>query len=64
MLLRNGGRKFADITSAAKVNDLGHVVSIIPTISTIGVTSIYSCHYGKAPALFSNRATAFRNASK
>jgi hypothetical protein len=64
MLLRNDGNgKFTDITSAAKVNDLGHVVAIIPTdFNNRRDIDLFVASYGKAPALFSNqRDGTFRN---
>ena len=64
MLLRNDGNgKFTDITSAAKVNDLGHVVAIIPTdFNNRRDIDLFVAGYGKAPALYSNqRDGTFRN---
>src|SRR4030095_15932067 len=64
MLLRNDGNgKFTDITPAAKVDELGHVVAIIPTdFNNRRDIDLFVVSYGKAPALFSNqRDGTFRN---
>ncbi|MCU1268587.1 MAG: putative system TPR-repeat lipoprotein [Acidobacteria bacterium] len=67
LLLRNDGNgKFTDITAAAKLNFVGHVVSVIPTdFNNRRDMDLLVVSYGKAPELFSNqRDGTFRNVSK
>jgi len=63
-LLRNDGNgKFTDITTAAKLDSIGHAVAIVPTdFNNRRDIDLLFVDYGKAPALFSNqRDGTFRN---
>jgi hypothetical protein len=67
LLLRNNGDgKFSDVTAAAKLNALGHAVSVIPTdFNNRRDMDLLVVNYGKAPELYSNqRDGTFRNVSK
>ena len=67
LLLRNNGDgKFSDVTAAAKLNTLGHAVSVIPTdFNNRRDMDLLVVNYGKAPELYSNqRDGTFRNVSK
>jgi len=67
LLLRNNSNgKFSDITAAAKLNTLGHAVSVIPTdFNNRRDMDLLVVNYGKAPELYSNqRDGTFRNVSK
>ncbi len=64
LLLRNDGNgKFTNITAAAKLDDAGHAVAIIPTdFNNRRDIDLLVVDYGKPPALFSNqRDGTFRN---
>jgi tetratricopeptide (TPR) repeat protein len=64
LLLRNDGNgKFTDITAAAKLNEPGHVVAIIPTdFNNRRDIDLLIVSYGQAPALLSNqRDGTFKN---
>ncbi len=67
LLLRNDGNgKFTDITAAAKLNTVGHAVSVIPTdFNNRRDMDLLVINYGKAPELYSNqRDGTFRNVAK
>jgi tetratricopeptide (TPR) repeat protein len=67
LLLRNDGNgKFSDVTGAAKLNRVGHAVSVIPTdFNNRRDMDLLVVNYGKAPELYSNqRDGTFRNVSK
>jgi tetratricopeptide (TPR) repeat protein len=67
LLLRNDGNgKFTDVTAAAKLNSVGHAVSVIPTdFNNRRDMDLLVVNYGKAPALYSNqRDGTFRNVSQ
>jgi lipoprotein NlpI len=67
LLLRNDGNgKFTDVTAAAKLNTVGHAVSVIPTdFNNRRDMDLLVVNYGKAPALYSNqRDGTFRNVSQ
>jgi tetratricopeptide (TPR) repeat protein len=67
LLLRNDGNgKFTDVTAAAKLNSVGHAVSVIPTdFNNRRDMDLLVVNYGKAPELYSNqRDGTFRNVSK
>ncbi len=67
LLLRNDGNgKFTDVTAAAKLNTVGHAVSVIPTdFNNRRDMDLFVVNYGKAPELYSNqRDGTFRNVSK
>ena len=67
LLLRNDGNgKFSDVTAAAKLNTIGHAVSVIPTdFNNRRDMDLLVVNYGKAPELYSNqRDGTFRNVSK
>jgi tetratricopeptide (TPR) repeat protein len=67
LLLRNDGNgKFTDVTAAAKLNSVGHAVSVIPTdFNNRRDMDLFVVNYGKAPELYSNqRDGTFRNVSK
>jgi Tfp pilus assembly protein PilF len=67
LLLRNDGNgKFSDVTAAAKLNAIGHAVSVIPTdFNNRRDMDLFVVNYGKAPELYSNqRDGTFRNVSK
>jgi len=67
LLLRNDGNgKFTDITSAAKLNSLGHAVAVVPTdFNNRRDMDLLVVNYGKAPQLFSNqRDGTFRDVAR
>lgn len=67
LLLRNDGNgKFTDATAAAKLNTIGHAVSVIPTdFNNRRDMDLLVVNYGKAPELYSNqRDGTFRNVAK
>jgi tetratricopeptide (TPR) repeat protein len=67
LLLRNDGNgKFTNVTAAAKLNTIGHAVSVIPTdFNNRRDMDLLVVNYGKAPELYSNqRDGTFRNVSK
>jgi tetratricopeptide (TPR) repeat protein len=67
LLLRNNGNgKFSDVTAAAKLNTLGHAVSVVPTdFNNRRDMDLLVVNYEKAPELYSNqRDGTFRNVSK
>jgi tetratricopeptide (TPR) repeat protein len=67
LLLRNDGNgKFTDVTAAAKLDSVGHTVSVIPTdFNNRRDMDLLVVNYGKAPALYSNqRDGTFRNVSQ
>ncbi len=67
LLLRNDGNgKFTDVTAAAKLNSVGHAVSVIPTdFNNRRDMDLLVVNYGKAPELYSNqRDGTFSNVSK
>ena len=67
LLLRNDGNgKFTDVTGAAKLDSVGHAVSVIPTdFNNRRDMDLLVVNYGKAPELYSNqRDGTFRNVSK
>ena len=66
LLLRNDGNgKFTDITTAAKLDKLGHAVAVVPTdFNNRRDIDLLVVNYGKAPDLYSNqRDGTFRNVS-
>ncbi len=66
LLLRNDGNgKFTDITAAAKLDNLGHAVAVVPTdFNNRRDIDLLVVNYGKAPDLYSNqRDGTFRNVS-
>src|SRR6476659_9259466 len=67
LLLRNDGNgKFTDITTAAKLNTLGHAVAVVPTdYNNRRDMDLLVVNYDTAPALYSNqRDGTFRNVAK
>jgi Tfp pilus assembly protein PilF len=67
LLLRNDGNgKFTDVTAAAKLNEIGHAVAVVPTdFNNRRDMDLLVVNYGSAPDLFSNqRDGTFRNLSK
>jgi tetratricopeptide (TPR) repeat protein len=67
LLLRNDGNgKFSDVTAAARLNSVGHAVSVIPTdFNNRRDMDLLVVNYGMAPALYSNqRDGTFRNVSQ
>jgi len=67
LLLRNDGNgKFTDVTAAAKLNTVGHAVSVIPTdFNNRRDMDLLVVSYGKAPELYSNqRDGTFRNVAR
>jgi Tfp pilus assembly protein PilF len=63
-LLRNDGNgKFTDVTTAAKLDSVGHGVAVVPTdFNNRRDIDLLVVEYGKAPTLFSNqRDGTFRN---
>ncbi|PWT87308.1 MAG: hypothetical protein C5B55_15000, partial [Blastocatellia bacterium] len=64
LLLRNDGNgKFTDVTAAAKLDEVGHAVAVIPTdFNNRRDIDLLIVDYGKVPELFSNqRDGTFRN---
>ena len=64
MLLRNDGNgKFTDTTAAAKLDRVGHSLTVVPTdFNNRRDVDLLVVNYGKAPELFSNqRDGSFRN---
>jgi len=67
LLLRNDGNgKFTDVTAAAKLNTVGHAVSVIPTdFNNRRDMDLLVVNYGRPPELYSNqRDGTFRNVFK
>ena len=67
LLLRNDGNgKFTDVTAAAKLDSVGHAVSVIPTdFNNRRDMDLLVVNYGKTPALYSNqRDGTFRNVAQ
>ncbi|HEV7747836.1 MAG TPA: FG-GAP-like repeat-containing protein [Pyrinomonadaceae bacterium] len=67
LLLRNDGNgKFTDITTAAKLNALGHAVAVVPTdFNNRRDMDLLVVNYDTAPSLYSNqRDGTFLNVAK
>ena len=67
LLLRNDGNgKFTDVTAAARLNNVGHAVAVVPTdFNNRRDMDFLVVNYGGAPDLFSNqRDGTFRNVAR